>query len=145
MSKYIHTNHQIKSVIWKQREWFSTESSLFDRLFTSAHLELLHAAIQDFSSRFATVDRIVHFLIGHCCILTIYSYVFLSRWYSCSPFLCTQSHLRRVLRVSNKQSLLRLSGQIHTKLSQNGQPGEYPRKHCQFSHKRQRKSLTALD
>ncbi len=54
-------------------------SSLFDLLFTSAHLEL-NAAIQDFSSRFGTVDIIVNSLISHCCIVTkmYYLHVFLS-------------------------------------------------------------------
>ncbi len=42
------------------------------------------------------------------------------------------SKTRSASTKSNNQSLLRLSGQIHTKLHQNGRPGKYPRKHCQF-------------
>ncbi len=106
MIKLIHRNHQIKSVIWKQREWFScTASSLFDLLFTSEHLEQ-HAAIQDFSSRFGTFDRIVNCLIAqfpncHCCIVRemYYLHVFLSLSVfarSRGAFLCAHSHIQSV-------------------------------------------------
>ncbi len=79
--------------------------SLFDRLFTSTHIELLHAALQDFSSRFGTVDRNINFLIGHYCIVTkkYYFHVFLSHSVLVLSFYVrSQSHPRRALRVPNK-------------------------------------------
>ncbi len=62
-------------------------------LFRLVHLELLHAALQDFSSHFGAVDRIVNFLIGHCCIVTEIYYFHVS----CSLFLCAYSHIQGAL------------------------------------------------
>ncbi len=84
----------------------------FYLLFTSGHLELLHAVIQDFSSHFGTTDRVVNFLIGHWCIIFLsLSILALSR----GGFLVRCSHIQSALRVPNwvcKQILLRLRGQI---------------------------------
>ncbi len=94
-------------------------------LFTSAHLVLLHAAIHwYFSSCFGTANRIVNCLIGHCCIVTkmYYFHVFLSPSVlalSRDAFLCAHNHIQS---ACCEQSLFRLSGQIHTKLCQNGRP-----------------------
>ncbi len=80
-------------------------------LFTSANLELLHTATQDFSLCFGTVDRIVNFLIGHCCIITqmYYFQVFLSHSVLVLSFsVRSQSHQRRALWVSNLTKLVAL-------------------------------------
>ncbi len=129
MSKRIHTNHQIKSVIINQREWFScTASSLFHLLY---NLEL-NAAIQDFTSRFIAVDRIVHFLIGHCSIITkmYYFHVFLSHSVlslSRGAFLCAHGHIQsaRGEYQIKRAKLVVLKWPNAHKMT-------YPHKHCRF-------------
>ncbi len=72
-------------------------SPLFDLLFTSAHLELLHAATQDIVTS-AHIVRIVNFLIGHCCILTIYYFHILFKPFGTRAFLfCKLSDIQDAL------------------------------------------------
>ncbi len=75
--------------------------------------------IQDFSSLFGTVDRIVNFLIGHCCIVTkmYYFHIFLSHSVLVLSFTVRSvtSRVRAASTKSNKQILLRFSSQIQAR------------------------------
>ncbi len=122
LDEYINPHKPSDQSSHLKTAWFSTVSSLFHLLFTS---ELLHAVIQDFSSRFGTVGRIVNFLIGHCCIVTemYYFHVFLSLSVlslSRGAFLVRCRHIQSMrceyqIEFASKY-LLSLSGQITHKM-----------------------------
>ncbi len=120
--------------------------SLSRSCLTSAHLVCKMSCsmlIQDFHSHFGRVDRIVTCLIGsllHRHKNLEFARLFkpigtraLQRQFKAER---SQSHPKpphEYHRVIFHSLLLSLSGQVHTKLCKNCRPGDYPRKHSQFS------------
>ncbi len=136
MSKEIHTNYQIKSVIWKHVSDSAVPHLLSFTLSKRLHIstshlhynKLLHA-VADPGLSLASRDSWQNcHLLNRVIVASSQKYIICRPFYSRAQAECSVTSKAAWVsyRVIFPSLLFSLSGQIHTKLHKNGRPGEYP-------------------